>query len=230
MRQVVLDTETTGLFPIHNHKIIEIGCLEIMDRKLTGNFFHSYLFPGCNISVATRKITGITDYFLSDKPKFGSICNDFLEFVVDSELIIHNAKFDISFINHELFLAGSPIRNIENYVDVTDVLKLARNKHPGQKNSLDALCKRYSINNFERNDGHGALIDSKILAEVYFALTSNQFSFSFTDKRVVFDEFKKINSVNKCEILSDKLKLEKINKNKIEYYMNYFNNIEKNIY
>lgn len=185
MRQVVLDTETTGLEPSHGHRIIEIGCVELLDRKLTGNTFHKYINPeDKKVDQGALEVHGISNEFLSDKPLFGDIYDEFLEFVKGSQLIIHNAPFDVGFINHELALleekSGQTIEKIDVSCSILDSLKLARDNHPGQKNNLDALCRRYSIDNSNRQL-HGALLDSEILADVYLAMTGGQTSLTLDD-------------------------------------------------
>lgn len=180
MRQIVLDTETTGLEPSQGHRIIEIGCVELLDRKLTGNTFHKYINPESKkVDQGALEVHGISDEFLSDKPFFVDIYDEFLEFVKGSQLIIHNAPFDVGFINHELALleekSGQTIEKIDISCSILDSLKLARDNHPGQKNNLDALCRRYSIDNSNRQL-HGALLDSEILADVYLAMTGGQTS------------------------------------------------------
>ncbi|HEX5055963.1 MAG TPA: DNA polymerase III subunit epsilon [Gammaproteobacteria bacterium] len=173
MRQIVLDTETTGLEPENGHRIIEIGCVEIVNRRLTGNHFHQYLQPDREIDPAAAEVHGITEEFLRDKPRFGDIAADFLAFVRGAELIIHNAAFDTGFINHELRLWDAAQLPLESLCTVTDTLGMARRLHPGQKNNLDALCKRYSIDNSQRTL-HGALLDAEILADVYLSMTGGQ--------------------------------------------------------
>lgn len=173
MRQIVLDTETTGLEPQQGHKIIEIGCVELVNRKLTGNHYHQYIQPNRDIDEAAIEVHGITQDFLADKPTFDAIVHDFLEFIDGAELIIHNAPFDVGFLNHELKLVNPGLGTIEDRCKVLDSLVLARKKHPGQKNNLDALCKRYMVDNSQR-DLHGALLDSEILADVYLAMTGGQ--------------------------------------------------------
>ncbi|WNO11376.1 DNA polymerase III subunit epsilon [Teredinibacter sp. KSP-S5-2] len=173
MRQIVLDTETTGLEPQQGHKIIEIGCVELVNRKLTGNHYHQYIQPNRDIDEAAIEVHGITQEFLADKPTFDAIVNDFLEFIDGAELIIHNAPFDVGFLNHELKQVNPALGTIEDRCKVLDSLVLARKKHPGQKNNLDALCKRYMVDNSQR-DLHGALLDSEILADVYLAMTGGQ--------------------------------------------------------
>jgi DNA polymerase III subunit epsilon len=169
-RQIVLDTETTGLGP--GHKIIEIGCLVLENRKLTNTRFHTYLNPEREIDPGAFKVHGLGLDFLQDKPLFKTIMPDFLEFIAGAELIIHNAPFDVGFLNAELKQAKCP-KALTDYCTVLDNLVLAREKHPGQKNNLDALCKRYSINNSNRQL-HGALLDAELLAKVYLAMTREQ--------------------------------------------------------
>jgi DNA polymerase-3 subunit epsilon len=173
MRQIVLDTETTGLEPEEGHRIIEIGCVEIVSRRLTGNHYHQYLQPDREIDAGAGEVHGITAEFLADKPRFADVLPDFLEYIRDSELIIHNAAFDVGFINHELRLYDPAHSALERFCTITDTLQLARRMHPGQRNSLDALCKRYSIDNTQRTL-HGALLDAEILADVYLAMTGGQ--------------------------------------------------------
>ncbi len=175
MRQIVLDTETTGLEPSEGHRIIEIGCVELQNRRLTGNHYHQYLNPEREIDAGAIEIHGITNEQLADKPKFSDVAKDFLEFVKGAELIIHNAPFDVGFINNELVLMNGKktAPRIEEHCSVIDTLKLAREKHPGQKNDLDSLCKRYSVDNSSRTL-HGALLDAEILADVYLAMTGGQ--------------------------------------------------------
>ena len=179
MRQVVLDTETTGLDIANDHRIIEIAGVELVNRKLTKNSYQVYLNPERTVG-QSFKIHGLSDDFLSDKPSFKDIYQDFLEFIKDSELLIHNAEFDIGFLNHELLLADLDIK-IEDYVSkITDTLSIAREKHPGQRNSLEVLTDRYQITGYDRSY-HGALIDSEILADVYLAMTGGQRDLGFDD-------------------------------------------------
>lgn len=173
MRQIVLDTETTGLEPAEGHRIIEIGCVELFNRRLTGKHFHVYINPEREVDEGALKVHGISNEFLRDKPVFTAILDEFITFVAGAELIIHNAAFDMGFLNHELKLAGSQYHPLETHCSVTDTLLLAREKHPRQKNNLDALCKRYQIDNSHR-DLHGALLDAEILALVYLAMTGGQ--------------------------------------------------------
>ncbi|MFL2563205.1 MAG: DNA polymerase III subunit epsilon [Arenicellales bacterium] len=172
MDLIVLDTETTGLNAADGHRVIEVGCVLLANRKHTDLRFHSYLNPGRAIDSEAQEVHGITEQFLEDKPVFSDVVDHFLEFVRGSELVIHNAPFDLGFLNQELELAGSPAR-LQNICEVTDSLELARQMHPGQRNSLDALCRRYGVDNSGRNL-HGALLDAEILADVYLAMTGGQ--------------------------------------------------------
>jgi len=173
MRQIVLDTETTGLEVSQGHRIIEIGCVELVNRKLTGRRYHQYINPMREIDEGAIAVHGITNEFLKDKPTFDIISMEFLEFLHGSELIIHNAPFDISFLNYELRMLGSDIEPLDLICQITDTLVLAKEKHPGQRNNLDALCKRYSVDNSQR-DFHGALLDAEILADVYLLMSGGQ--------------------------------------------------------
>jgi len=173
VRQIVLDTETTGLEPAQGHRIIEIGCVEMIDRRLSGNNFHQYLQPDREIDRAAVEIHGITNEFLADKPRFADLAADFMEYIRGAEIIIHNAPFDVGFINNELRLLGQQWSDLAECCQVTDTLVMAKKKHPGQRNSLDALCKRYQIDNTHR-ELHGALLDAEILADVYLSMTGGQ--------------------------------------------------------
>ncbi len=173
MRQIVLDTETTGLEPSQGHRIIEIGCVELVDRRYTGNTYHQYLQPDREIDAGAIEVHGITNEFLADKPRFADIVDDFMSFIKGAQLVIHNAPFDVGFIDHELGLLDAGWKRLDSYCQILDTLALAREMHPGQKNSLDALCKRYEIDNSSRQK-HGALLDAEILADVYLAMTGGQ--------------------------------------------------------
>ena len=179
MRQVVLDTETTGLDPLQGHRIIEIGCREIINRRLTDRSFHQYLQPDQAIDPGALEVHGISNEFLADKPRFGDIAADLIDFVRGAELIIHNAPFDVGFIDNELKLLGTGWGRLQDYCRILDTLLLARQRHPGQKNSLDALCKRYKVDNSQR-DLHGALLDAEILADLYLVMTGGQVSLELT--------------------------------------------------
>lgn len=178
-RQIVLDTETTGLEPTQGHRIIEIGCVELVDRKLTGRHYHQYINPMREIDQGAIEVHGITNEFLQDKPLFEQVAEEFLAFVSGAELVIHNAPFDLGFINHEFALLNRDFQPLENYCGVIDTLVMARQMHPGQRNSLDALCGRYFVDNTQR-DLHGALLDSEILADVYLLMTGGQTKLSLS--------------------------------------------------
>lgn len=175
-RQIILDTETTGLQVEKGHRIIEIGCIELINRKITRRHFHQYINPQREVEPGAFAVHGLSDEFLQNKPIFNEIVNSFLDFIKGAELIIHNAPFDLGFLNHELKLAGFDTQQINSYCQVTDTLALARQLHVGQRNSLDALCKRYGID-LSKREFHGALLDANLLAEVYLAMTGGQGNF-----------------------------------------------------
>lgn len=182
MRQVVLDTETTGLEPSQGHRIIEIGCVELVDRKLTGRHYHQYINPAREVDAGAMEVHGISNEFLADKPRFEQVFSDFVEFIRGAELVIHNAPFDIGFINHEFKLLDSNSPGpVADYCSVVDTLTMARQKHPGQRNNLDALCQRYAVDNSQR-DLHGALLDAEILADVYLLMTGGQTNLLLSDE------------------------------------------------
>ena len=180
MRQIVLDTETTGLEVSQGHRIIEIGCVELVGRKLTGNHYHQYINPQREIDQGAIEVHGITNEFLQDKPLFDRVAADFMEFVAGAELIIHNAPFDLGFLNNELQRLESGSGKLEDACAVIDTLVMARAKHPGQRYSLDALCQRYGVDNSQR-DLHGALLDAEILADVYLTMTGGQTALQLSD-------------------------------------------------
>jgi DNA polymerase-3 subunit epsilon len=224
-RIVVLDTETTGLNPQEGHRIIEIGCVEMVKRRLTGKRFHVYINPDRIIDEGAIAVHGITNQFLDDKPHFEQIVDDFIAFIKGAELVIHNAPFDVGFINNELSRLNNKSGTVTDYSKVFDTLAYARKKHPGQRNSLDALCKRYGIDNSHR-DLHGALLDAEILADVFLLLTGGQSSLldevqSVTEavsvntdvKRVSTDRSAlKIISCNEEELTAHQLRLDAIEK------------------
>ena len=181
MRQIVLDTETTGLETSQDHRIIEIGCVELVNRKLTGKHYHQYINPQRKVDEGAMQVHGITDEFLEDKPLFANIVDEFLAFVGDAELVIHNAPFDVGFIDHELSKLAKYPKSIAGLCSIIDTLAVARNKHPGQRNNLDALCKRYAVDNSQR-DLHGALLDAEILADVYLIMTGGQVNLNINDQ------------------------------------------------
>jgi len=173
MRQVILDTETTGLETSQGHRIIEIGCIEVINRRVTNNHWHQYINPERAVDAGAFNVHGISDEFLQDKPLFSVLVEDLISYLEGAELVIHNAPFDVGFLNYELAKLDSSYHSLGHYCTVLDTLTLARQKHPGQKNNLDALCKRYDIDNSSRTL-HGALLDAEILAEVYLAMTGGQ--------------------------------------------------------
>ena len=182
-RQIILDTETTGLDFKTGHRIIEIGCVEIVNRKFTGNEYHTYINPDRDSDEGALRVHGLTAKFLSDKPRFAEIYEDFINFIKDSELLIHNAEFDIGFLDNEIKLVSKDLNTVEKEVfKITDTLQIAREKHPGQRNSLDALVNRYEINGYDR-ELHGALLDSKILGDVYLSMTGGQSNLDFTTNK-----------------------------------------------
>ena len=172
-RQIVLDTETTGLEPSQGHRIIEIGCVELINRRLTGNNYHQYIQPDREIDEGALQVHGISNEFLANKPRFEDIADDLMNYLKGAELVIHNAPFDVGFLDHELKLLNDGRGTIDDHCSVTDTLVMARKMHPGQKNNLDALCKRYDVNNTQR-ELHGALLDAEILSEVYLRMTGGQ--------------------------------------------------------
>ena len=181
MRQIVLDTETTGLATSQGHRIIEIGCLELMNRRLTGREYHRFLNPERDIDEGAERVHGISIEDLKCQPRFADIADELIEFLRDSELVIHNAEFDVGFLEYELALMKHPRPAIVEHATVLDTLQLARKLHPGQRNSLDALCKRYSVD-ASRREVHGALIDAELLAHVYLAMTGGQTALSLDEE------------------------------------------------
>ena len=179
-RQIILDTETTGLDPKSGHRVIEIGCIELVNRKFTGEQYHIYLNPDRDSDEGALEVHGLTSEFLSDKPRFKDIYEEFLKFITGSELLIHNAEFDVNFLDHEIKLLSKQLPTVSDSVlKITDTLQIAREKHPGQRNSLDALVKRYEIGGYDR-ELHGALLDSQILGDVYLSMTGGQSDLDFS--------------------------------------------------
>ncbi len=208
MRQVILDTETTGLEPKQGHRIIEIGCVEVINRRKTDASFHHYLNPEREIEDGAFDVHGLSTDFLSDKPLFADIAQDLINFIRDSEVIIHNAPFDIAFIDAELLRLGKQWGKLENYCLVLDTLRMARELHPGQKNSLDALCGRYEVDNSQR-ELHGALLDAQILLDVYLAMTGGQTRLSLEE-----DDESQSADIDSCQrIASDRAPLRVIEPN-----------------
>lgn len=189
MRQVVLDTETTGLSAQHGHRITEIGCVEIVNRRITGRTFQTHLNPERELDERAAQITGLSYSMLKDKPKFKQVAEQLTDFIGDSELIIHNAPFDLSFLSHEFGLIKHNWNEFIYELQLIDTLLLSREMHPGQRNSLDALCKRYAVDNSHRNL-HGALLDAQILAHVYLAMTAGQTSMDLSAAAASFEEQK----------------------------------------
>ena len=180
MRQIVLDTETTGLEPLQGHRIIEIGCVELNHRRKTERQFHYYLNPDREIEDGAYDVHGLSNEFLLDKPRFPDIAQEFIDFIRGCDLIIHNAPFDVAFLNAELERLGPQWGKVEDYCTVIDTLVMAREMHPGQKNNLDALCQRYKVDNSQR-DLHGALLDAQILVDIYLAMSGGQTDLSLDD-------------------------------------------------
>tara|TARA_B100001142_G_scaffold76541_1_gene77289 strand:+ start:599 stop:1315 length:717 start_codon:yes stop_codon:yes gene_type:complete len=217
-RQIILDTETTGLDRKSGHRIIEIGCVEIINRKYTGNEFHVYLNPERDSDPGALEVHGLTTEFLSDKPKFEEIYEDFISFVKDSELLIHNAEFDIGFLNHEIKLMSKKLNTVDKHVTaITDTLQIAREKHPGQRNSLDALVNRYEVGGYDR-ELHGALLDSKILGDVYLAMTGGQSTLDFTTQNEDLDQKNQITSSNDTDL---NLKVVNLTKEEDQLHLDY---------
>ena len=206
MRQIVLDTETTGLEPRLGHRIIEIGCVEVIDRKVTGKRYHQYINPEREIDEGAEEVHGISTAFLADKPLFADVVDDFLNFIRGAELVIHNAPFDVGFIDHELTLLNQQNNHVEKISTVLDTLVLARKMHPGQKNNLDALCKRYDIDNSQR-DLHGALLDAEILAETYLAMTGGQTMLSLSGNSSSIDNDFEVSKPRMVNVEADKLRV-----------------------
>ena len=223
-RIVVLDTETTGLSPREGHRIIEIGCVELINRRLTGKRFHAYLNPERTIDDGAIAVHGISNEFLDDKPLFRQISAEFIAFIQNAELVIHNAPFDVGFINNEFSLLEDDTKTLADFCLVFDTLVYARKKHPGQRNSLDALCKRYGIDNSHR-ELHGALLDAEILAEVFLLMTGGQSSLiddaPVKAKLVVADS-------NKPKIATDRpvLSIVRCNEEELSAHQKSLNSIE----
>jgi len=225
LRQIFLDTETTGLETRDGHRIIEIGCVEMIDRKLTGNNYHQYIQADRESDEAALAVHGITTEFLSDKPRFEDIAQAFLDYVSGAELIIHNAPFDVGFIDYEFSLLPADFKKLEDYCDISDSLVLARQMHPGQRNSLDALCKRYDINN-EHRQLHGALLDSEILADVYLAMTGGQRALILGDEASGEND---VSTAQAFQRVSDKIALAVIHAqdDEVSAHQHYMAQIEK---
>lgn len=204
MRQVVLDTETTGLSWEKGNRVVEIGCVEILQRRKTGRTFQRYLNPERDMELGAQEVTGLSREFLSDKSRFVEVVEEFLDFIRGAELIIHNANFDIGFLNYELSLAGQHWGRMSDHASVLDTLAMARERFPGQRNSLDALCKRLDVNNNHRTL-HGALLDAELLSEVYLTMTAGQGDLGLSNneppaKRANFSISNHVQSANKVVI------------------------------
>ncbi len=225
MRQIILDTETTGLDPKQGHRIIEIGCVELLSRKLTGNNYQVYLNPEREIDEGAQQVHGLSAEFLSDKPLFADIVEEFLTYINGAELIIHNAPFDVGFIDAELKRLKHN-QKLNTIATVFDTLPFARKKHPGQRNTLDALCKRYSVDNSNR-ELHGALLDSEILADVYLAMTGGQLtlSLSVSDEHSHTDE----TTVNNQQLINgQRTRVVRCSEQELVAHQDYLQVIEKN--
>ena len=223
-RQIILDTETTGLDRKSGHRIIEIGCVEIINRKYTGKEFHVYLNPERDSDPGALEVHGLTTEFLSDKPKFEEIYEDFINFVKDSELLIHNAEFDIGFLNHEIKLISKKLNTVDKHVSaITDTLQIAREKHPGQRNSLDALVNRYEVGGYDR-ELHGALLDSKILGDVYLAMTGGQSTLDFTTQNEDLEQTNQITSSNDTDL---NLKVVNLTKEEDQLHLDYLERMKE---
>ncbi|HTE41122.1 MAG TPA: DNA polymerase III subunit epsilon [Steroidobacteraceae bacterium] len=181
MRQIIVDTETTGLEPEQGHRIIEIGCVEVINRRATGRTFHRYVRPDREVDPGAMQVHGITNEFLASKPRFAEVAEELIEFISGAELVIHNAPFDVAFLDAEFKRLANARRRVGELCQVLDTLALARKMHPGQRNGLDALCKRYSVDNSHR-EFHGALLDARILLDVYLAMTGGQSALILDDE------------------------------------------------
>ena len=225
LRQIILDTETTGLDPKSGHRIIEIGCIELINRKFTGEQFHVYLNPDRDSDEAALEVHGLTTEFLSDKPRFKEIYKDFLDFINQSELLIHNAEFDVRFLDHEINLLSEDLPKIAEIVfKITDTLQIAREKHPGQRNSLDALVKRYEVSGYDR-ELHGALLDSQILGDVYLSMTGGQSALDFNDESVNSSDDKL--DISTAEHTSLNLKLVKLSEEEEKNHKEYLERMKE---
>ena len=210
-RLIVLDTETTGLEPSQGHRIIEIGCVELVNRRLTGNNYHQYIQPDREVDEGALQVHGISNEFLADKPRFEDIADDLMSYLKGAELVIHNAPFDVGFLDHELKLLGS-YGAISDHCGITDTLVMARKMHPGQKNNLDALCKRYDVNNTHR-DLHGALLDAEILSDVYLRMTGGQVGLALDSEAAAEQE---TGEIGIARISSDRAPLRVVSANQDE--------------
>jgi len=226
IRQIVLDTETTGLEASQGHRIIEIGAVEVIGRTQTGNHYHQYLQPDRESDEGALNVHGITTEFLADKPRFADVVEEFLNYVKGAQLIIHNAPFDVGFINSELKKLGPKWGKIEDYCTILDSLVMAREKHPGQKNNLDALCRRYDINNAHR-ELHGALLDSEILADVYLAMTGGQVSLGLGAEERGADTQINASAIRRLSVDRPKLNVQYASEEELEAHNNRLDTIQK---
>lgn len=227
-RLIILDTETTGLDPLQGHRIIEIGCLELINRRLTGRKYQCYLHPEREIDPGASQISGLTLDFLKDKPKFIEIVDEFMNFIENSELVIHNAPFDLGFLNAELNRLNHARVPLEQHHSIIDTLQIARKLHPGQKNNLDALCKRYGIDNSHRNY-HGALLDADILAKVYLQMTAGQSSLILDNEANVAQKNKQENRFTKIKRNKDgELVVIRADQKEIELHEHLMKKLNKN--
>ena len=224
MRQIILDTETTGLETAHGHRIIEIGCVEMVNRRLTGNNYHEYVQPEREIDEGALQVHGISQEFLEDKPKFAELSENLLDYLGNAELIIHNAPFDIGFLNYEFRLVRDKKFDLMDQCEVLDTLAMARQMHPGVRNSLDALCKRYEVDNTSRKL-HGALLDAEILADVYLGMTGGQSSLSLDAS----EDVGRINKTTVKKIDSNRPPLTVINptEDELAEHQQYLDKLEK---
>ncbi|MDP4527974.1 DNA polymerase III subunit epsilon [Alkalimonas delamerensis] len=222
-RQIVLDTETTGINPKEGHRIIEIGCVELINRRFTGNNYHVYINPEREIEAEAIAVHGITNERLMHEPKFRDIAQDFFQYIQGAELVIHNAAFDVGFIDHEFSMLRPTLPAVAGYCAILDTLKLARDLHPGQKNNLDALCRRYDINNSHRTL-HGALLDAEILADVYLRMTGGQVSLNLASEQQQDDhDQQQPRQIRR----SDRLKVIRANPQELEAHQQRLQAIEK---
>jgi len=224
VRQIVLDTETTGLEPKQGHRIIEIGCVELNNRRKTNNHYQQYFNPEREIEDGAYDVHGISNEFLADKPIFADAAQEFIDFIRDSELIIHNAPFDVGFINAELKRLGRQWGKVEDHCTVIDTLLMAREMHPGQKNSLDALCKRYDIDNSQR-ELHGALLDAQILLDVYLVMTGGQTDLLLHDDQP--ENSQNLGEVRKLDPNRPKLRVIEPTSEELEAHFNKLETVDK---
>ncbi len=225
MRQIVLDTETTGLKPEDGHRVIEIGCVELINRRMTGKTLHLYINPNREIDAGAAHVHGITTAFLKDKPFFADIAEQFIQFIGSDELIIHNAPFDLGFLNHELKLLKHSVSQLENLCKIIDTLKIARKLYPGQRNSLDALCKRFQVDHSHR-EWHGALLDSELLAKVYLAMTGGQVAL-FTEQDEPKANFQEKTKFVRSVLSSQPLIILNANSHELELHQEYLELLQK---